>query len=132
MSVEMNRPSRPTVPQPVSAWLQAHPQLAHALPAPDEEWTVREQDMIGDSAHGVLREHGGVRKVGETRCKDGTVAVWQVTEAVAAFVEHNVTEPSLTPCGHTGVVNLGDTYTCQTETCDARFDRETALEVLKS
>lgn len=133
MSMEMNRASRPTLPQRVSKWLSAHPQLAHALPDPDETWKRSECDAIDQSAHAILREYGGVRKVGETRCEagNGIVAIWQTTEAVAAFIEHNVTEPSLTPCGHTGVVNLGDAYTCQTDSCDERFGREAALEVLR-
>lgn len=134
MSAETGRESRPTIPQPLSSWLQANPQAAHNLPDPDERWTVREMESMAERTHAKLRNHAGVEKVGEERCDagNGFVNVWQVSEAVAAFIDESVVEPSLTPCGHTGVVNLGDEYTCQTETCDERFGRETALEVLKS
>jgi len=89
---------------------------------------------MDDRTHGKLRNHSGVRKVGEQPedCGDGYVGVWKVTEAVDNWIDQHVPKPSLTPCGHTGVVNLGEEgYTCQNDDCDERFDRETALEVLR-
>lgn len=132
MSTDMTRASRPTLPQRVSKRLHANPQMAHQLPAPAETWTLRGCDAIDESDHTIFRQTSVIRRVGETDTGTGTVGLWQTTERLSAYVEQRVPEPNLTPCGHTGVTNLGDDgYTCQTDDCDGRFGREAALAVLR-
>lgn len=132
MSTDMTRASRPTLPQRVSKRLHANAQMAHQLPGPDETWTLRECDAIDESDHTIFRETTVIRKVGETDTGSGVVGLWKTTERLATYVDQRVPEPNLTPCGHTGVRNLGDDgYTCQHDDCDGRFDREAALAVLR-
>jgi hypothetical protein len=127
--------NRPTISQKTQSFLQANPQIALALPAPEETWFKRDVDPITHRAIHILSRNGAIeRDAIEFRDDQGNSKIirWRTTTRVHEFVSEHVSEPSLTPCGHTGVQCLvaGETYTCSDKRCEATFGPAVAREVL--
>lgn len=109
--------------------LQAYPRLAVALPHPEHSFTTRDAPTVvaqnldklqANDLVTVAERHGGAQGIHRYR-----------TTRAAYRAAQRIDPPTLTPCGHTGVRNLGDgVYTCSELDCSRRFDRETAREVL--
>lgn len=110
--------------------LRARRTAAETLPAPDEEWhRVDVPDVLAETLRS-FRDKGIVEVVRTERYGSTPVQVYRTTQAAYDYVQA-LDEPG-TPCGHTGVRNVRDEagYTCCEPSCDARFDRETAREVM--
>lgn len=127
----------PSINRQGRSYLLAHPQVAAALPTPDEVWAFRDIDALDRSALQALRSKDGVLVQAGTRIpatgSNDPVIEWRVSRSAHAFIERCVETPSRTPCGHTGVRCLaaGETYTCHRDDCDATFGRAAAQEVLE-
>jgi len=123
--------TRGTAPSsPAASVLRCNKVAAKALPPSDETWPVdRVRDTPAERCIGKFVSHGIVEAVGTERHTGHRRTLYQTDpgaerHAAALSIAHE------TPCGHTGVRNLGDgEYTCCADDCDARFDRATALEV---
>lgn len=108
--------------------LETNRGAAMQLPHPEEKWSSKEVGLSDSEIHqfsqkGVMEKSGDV--IGNTNAN-----LWQTT-TLAYEVVQDLSRKSETPCGHSGVRNLGGgEYTCTEESCDNIFDRETAEEVL--
>ena len=117
--------------------LQHHPQAALALPEPAPGVPMAElKDRFDKSTLYSWLEADILKERYSTRYDPryaGRGHLWGADANCYAWVEDNI-DVELTPCGNAaGVRNLRDEagYTCTDESCDCRFDRETAKEVVK-
>lgn len=99
-----------------------------ALPHPNETWIARDQeDVLADQIQ--LFDARGIIKFVERN--EHSRHVWRTNPGVWDYVQEFREEATWTPCGHTGVRNLGDgDYTCTCDSCDETFDRDTAEQVI--
>jgi hypothetical protein len=128
--------SQPSISRKARAYLKANPQVALALPAPEETWFFRELDSLTHRDIHTLSNCNVVERDSiEFRDHQGNSKIirWRVVPAAYDFIERRVSAPSLTPCGHRGVrcLDAGERYTCTDDSCEATFGRETAREVLE-
>lgn len=98
------------------------------LPDPDEEWTADEIGVKGGTI--TAWERSGVIQQVEPAGND-TNCVWETTPGARAYAHDIADGRTTTPCGNaTGFRTIEPgTYTCSSDDCDCRFDRETAKEV---
>lgn len=119
--------------------LRCHRSASCELPPPDVEW-VTDNDMapdlheVGDDLANVVRrfvEHGIIQPVGYADPQSSR-RIYVTNPKSFRWVEQNIRENTTwTPCGHTGVRNLGDgEFTCVRDHCDETFPRSVAEEVL--
>jgi hypothetical protein len=119
------------------ALLKCNPYGAQQLPepAPGVPLATLKEDLDTSTLYsfmtaGILQKRYRVHQ--DPRYK-GRGHLWGTAANCYRWVEENI-ESTLTPCGNaTGVrcVESGETYTCTDESCDCRFDRETAAEVIE-
>lgn len=110
-------------------FLQLHPDAAHELPEPDENWQWKDVD-IEDSLLAQFSARDIIQKENRTwQCW-----TWTTPRHVHEYIQSQIQIPDITTaeCGHTGIHNLGDDrYTCANEDCEETFGRETAREVIQ-
>ena len=119
-------------------YLLSHQPVALSLPDPDEDVSFETLiSEIGRSAAfrlQTLEIIEKVRFVGDDEAFDHEGYLWRTSPAAARWIDCVISEDVVTtPCGcSTGVrcVEAGEVFTCTSEACDCRFDRETALEVV--
>lgn len=116
--------------------LQAYPEVAKKLPEPSETWKASDHDIRGST---LVRLHrtGVVRKAGREDGANGTY-YWRTADGVHEWVDSHLDDDNrgTTPCGATGVVNLGNGwFTCNDNECTqwaCLFDEATAREVVSA
>lgn len=112
-------------------WLRYNRGVALALPHPDEEWTIADVSFSQETIHTLLTNNL-IRPVGKRSGRHERY-VWKTKEATYEYVESNIEQNHLAPCGHSGVhcIKGGELYTCTNSECDETFDRETAEEIAR-
>lgn len=119
--------------QSLTLWLRYNRIVAVALPAPDQEWTVRDVPFDHSTINRLHRD-AAIERVRRTRepgdCS--TVSVWRTAPGVYEHIQQRIDRPHETPCGNSGVhcIERGETYTCTDDDCDCRFGPETARAVM--
>ena len=95
-------------------WVRKNIHDLEKLPAPSEEWKLREVD-IGQSLHAKLRDKGLIDRLDRKEgTKTYTYRTKRVTfEAIQEFLRREEKSDSLLPCGHNGFVNQGDVLECK-------------------
>lgn len=109
--------------------LRSYRVAAQQLPDPSETWSVA--DLPAELADRVqlFWKRGIVTLVERRRWDDGG-NVWRTNARAFKYVDD--LRGSSTPCGHTGIQNLGDgEFTCTREACEETFGRAVAEEVLR-
>lgn len=112
----------------IRAVLEQNRGKAQELPHPEEQWTSAELGLSKGQIHsfsqkGIIEKAGNVE--GNTNAN-----IWKTTVRAYEYAQ-TIERKSETPCGHSGVSNLGDgVFTCMEDSCDHTFDRDTAEEVL--
>lgn len=118
----------PSLPLGTAELLSAHPTITRQLPAPDERWTRHEAPPEVQSMLDRLREADVILTVERRGNEHPNIYRTHPAAETHIIRQRRATQ---TPCGHTGVRNLGDgAYTCSFEGCEATFDRDRAEEVL--
>lgn len=114
-------------------FLRSHRRVAHQLPPPSETWArVDAPPIVADRISKLLSNHVIEIEEHHGADTDHDAHLYRTRASAYRYVQEHLDEPTLTPCGHTGVRNLGGgEYTCQDAECDARFDRAAAREVLE-
>lgn len=125
MSVD---PRASSVANSTRSVLRGDPDATARLPPPGEEYAFRDVPAELRRAFRRFREHGVIERVGPPGGDRNTYR----TDAGAYEVAREVRRERRTlPCGHGGMQNLrGDGYTCGEPDCDARYDRETIVDVV--
>lgn len=111
--------------------VKRYPVVARKLPPFPEEWHANELNIPQAAIH-VFAKNGVINKQATERVNGNTRCVWQTRDGLQAWVDrHLADDDGTTPCGRTGVRNLGSgEYTCSHDECDCRFGREVAEEVV--
>ena len=130
-------PRRATTDRDKGNYLSRHRRVARELvradpPVRRRELGLSESDFYRCVSDGLLVKHS------DTPVKDPETDdyswLWEAPDGVVKWIEHSMDLTGDCPaadCPSRGVRNLGDgEYTCTDDDCDARFDRETAEEVL--
>jgi hypothetical protein len=88
---------------------------------PDGEFLIR--DLHDDFPVNCMQSIGAIEITGQS----GSTRrhTWQLSQAARGVIErYGDDRNTLCPCGHGGLVNHGEYYTCGFELCDRRFARE--------
>lgn len=113
--------------------LRANRHIAHALPHPSETWTRQDVPSILAEALPKLQANHVIEVAEHHGAETRQVHTWRTKPEAYRYAQENIEPPTRTPCGHTGVRNLGEgVFTCRREDCDYRFDRDAAREVLEA
>ena len=95
-------------------WVRKNIHDLEKLPAPSEEWQLRDVD-IGHSLLSKLRDKDLIDRLDRERgSKIYTYRTKPETfEAIQEFLRREEKSDSLLPCGHNGFVNQGDVLECK-------------------
>ena len=130
-------PQRRTIDQDKGNYLSRHRGVARELVRVDPPVRRRELDLSKSDFYRCVSD-GLLVKHSDSLVKDpgidGYSWLWELADGIADWIEHSMDLTGDCPapdCPSGGVKNLGDgEYTCSNDDCSARFDRETAEEVL--
>lgn len=112
----------------IRAVLERNRGVAQELPHPEEQWTSAEMGLNNRQIHTFSRK-GIIEKAGDVS-GNTNANLWKTTPRAYEYAK-SIERKAAAPCGYSGVKNLGDgEFTCTEKTCDCRFDRETAEQVL--
>lgn len=108
--------------------IRANAVAARALPAPAAEWRFRDIDRLEMPTLRKFRKIGAVEVVENPSY--GRASTYRTAKPAWEFISDLDGSPG--PCPHRGIRNLRDEdgYSCPVDECDARFDRETAREIV--
>lgn len=87
-------------------------------------------EHIPGSQLGSWRQDGILEEVNVIKKPKTLYREWRLTDAARYELEAIARQATVAPCGHRGIVNLGNEYTCSFDGCDERFDRETAERIV--
>lgn len=107
--------------------LKSHPDAALTLPHPSETWRFEDIDDLSHTAFSVFVRRGVVQVV--DRRRDGRYR-WRTARRAYEWAREHCQPGDRLPCGHRGIRNLGESYTCMNEACDREFSRAVVAEVL--
>lgn len=112
--------------------LYANSDAGRALPAPDETWVFGDIEAIDRSALRLFINAGVVDRLGRVHLTNErrTVYEYRTDRSVYKWVQANLSDQDLMPCGHRPLRNLADGgFSCLNDDCDAEFSREVAEAV---
>jgi hypothetical protein len=109
--------------------LRGNPDATARLPSPAEEFRLADLPAEVRRVFKRFREHGVVDAVDRT---DDGAHTYRTDPGAYEVAREIRGERSTLPCGHGGMQNLrdGGAYSCGNPECDARYDRETVVDVV--
>lgn len=105
--------------------------IVDKLPDPSTEWQWNEITEERNETHHILRRLSETNLIDDvgvtwTQYDSGSKPIqwWVVEERAYELAKQTVeNRDAILPCGHSGISNNGDTYSCCYHDCDRAFDR---------
>lgn len=108
----------------------------HGEPFAIAEVGIEQGDILAFKQQGIVSQHDyeRVRTGNPDSYSTNRRTLWMTSRRVHDWIQANMGDLTECPgedCHATGIVNLGDGFTCSNDRCDARFGRETAKELIE-